>query len=142
MIKVSPKFVPEIDPAFVPAVLWNKEYRKLAAATADAAPLALGLERPDGTASVFRTVCLPCTPEFAPLNKTYVERIVKFMLWARGGTKIYVCGKYAPCIAKMLAEVYSPNGKRAFDYEFFKTNFEKGIAVSYTHLTLPTICSV
>ena len=27
MIKVSPKFVPEIDPAFVPAVLWNREYR-------------------------------------------------------------------------------------------------------------------
>lgn len=129
MIKVSPKFVPEIDPAFVPAVLWNREYRKLAEKTADAAPLAVGLERPDGTASVFRTVCLPCTPEFAALNKTYVERIVKFMLWARGGTKIYLSGKYAPCMAKVLAEVYAPNGERAFDYDFFKKTFEQGIEI-------------
>lgn len=112
MIKVSPKFVPEIDPAFVPAVLWNREYRKLAAATADSAPLAIGLERPDGTASVFRTVCLPCTPDFAPLNKIYVERLVKFLLWARGGTKVYVSGKYAPCIAEMLKKCYCKGGER------------------------------
>ena len=129
MSKVSPKFVPEIDPAFVPAVLWNREYRKLAAATADSAPLAIGLERPDGTASVFRTVCLPCTPDFAPLNKIYVERLVKFLLWARGGTKVYVSGKYAPCIAEMLKKCYCKGGEREFDVGFVKQLFGEDLEI-------------
>ena len=129
MIKVSPKFVPEIDPAFVPAVLWNREYRKLAAATADSAPLAIGLERPDGTASVFRTVCLPCTPDFAPLNKIYVERLVKFLLWARGGTKVYVSGKYANCIAEMLKKCYCKGGEREFDVGFVKQLFGEDLEI-------------
>jgi len=44
--------------------------------------------RADGTASVFKTVCLPPTAAFASLNELYVERIVKFLLWARGGDKV------------------------------------------------------
>ena len=44
----------------------------------------------DGTASVFKTVCLPATDVFAALNEQYVERIVKFLLWARGGDKVYL----------------------------------------------------
>ena len=27
-IKIAPKFVSELDPGFVPSVLWNREYRK------------------------------------------------------------------------------------------------------------------
>ena len=36
----------------------------------------------DGTASVFKTVCLPATDVFAALNEQYVERIVKFLLFS------------------------------------------------------------
>ncbi len=129
MIKTSPKFVPEIDPAFVPAVLWNREYRKLAAATPDSAPLAIGLARPDGTASVFRTVCLPCTPEFSAENKTYVERLVKFLLWARGGTKVYLCGKYAEPLAAMLKKCYCKGGEREFDVGFVKQLFGEDLEI-------------
>jgi hypothetical protein len=45
-LEVSLKHVPECDPEFLPAVMWNRAYRKLAAETAGSAPLAIGLARP------------------------------------------------------------------------------------------------
>lgn len=129
MISVSPKFVPEIDPAFVPAVLWNREYRALAAKTSGAAPLAIGLARSDGTASVFRTVCLPHEGENVELNKIYVERLVKFLLWSRGGSKIYLAGKYAEPIATMLKGIYCKGGAREFDVNFVKQLFDEDLEI-------------
>lgn len=129
MISVSPKFVPEIDPAFVPAVLWNREYRALAAKTPGAAPLAVGLARSDGTASVFRTVCLPHEGENVELNKIYVERLVKFLLWSRGGSKIYLAGKYAEPIATMLKGIYCKGGAREFDVNFVKQLFDEDLEI-------------
>ena len=59
------KHVPECDPDFVPAVMWNRAYRKLAAETAGSAPLAIGLSRPGSHRA-------PCVPNWeaarAPAN--------------------------------------------------------------------------
>ncbi|MDR2862378.1 MAG: hypothetical protein LBV54_00665 [Puniceicoccales bacterium] len=128
-LRIAPKHIPEIDPAFVPAVLWNKAYRELAARTPGAAPLTLALARPDGTASSFRTVSLPHTAEFSALNKIYVERIVKFLLWARGGHKVFLHGSHAVPIAALLRDIYRPGGERAFDYDFVKKLFDTGIEI-------------
>jgi predicted NBD/HSP70 family sugar kinase len=126
-LHIAPKHVPEIDPGFVPAALWNNAYRELAAHTPGAAPLTLALARPDGTASRFRTVSLPHTADFAALNKTYIERIVKFLLWARGGNKVFLHGIHAAPIAALLRDIYRPGGERAFDYDFVKKLFDTGI---------------
>ncbi|MEN9361528.1 MAG: hypothetical protein RL095_3063 [Verrucomicrobiota bacterium] len=127
LLKIKAKFTPEIDPGFVPAPLWNKAYRELAASTPGAAPLAIGLSRPDGTASVFRTVSLPHHGEHAALNVTYVERIVKFLLWARGGNKVYLSGPNAEGIAAELRRIYSDKGERAFDVDFTRKLFQTEI---------------
>lgn len=126
-LAITPKHIPEIDPGFVPAVLWNKAYRELCAKTSGAAPLTLSLARPDNTASSFRTVCLPHQGEFTALNKIYVERIVKFLLWARGGNKVYLAGTHAESIAALLRDLYRPGGERAFDYDFVKKLFDTGV---------------
>ena len=52
-LDVSLKHVPEADPDFMPAVLWNRAYRKLAAETSGSAPLAIGLSRPGAPAPPF-----------------------------------------------------------------------------------------
>ncbi len=114
-IKVSCKILPELDPEFVPAALWNREFRRIAAEAADAIDAAITLERSNGAVSRFDTKLLADTPENLPLNFRYVERIVKFMLWAYGGRIVTVAG--APLVAAKLAEVYSENGERAFDYK-------------------------
>ena len=49
------KHRPPLDPGFVPAVVWNRNYAADVAKTAGSEPLAIALERGDGTVSVFRT---------------------------------------------------------------------------------------
>ena len=113
-IQITMKCVPELDPEFVPAALWNREYGKLAAADAGRRKLALCVERANGCVSRFDTVILADTPENRALNLRYVERIVKFLLWARGGWKLTVAG--APELVPELAKIYSAGGERKFDY--------------------------
>jgi len=104
--------IPELDPGFLPAALWNREYRKLAASH-PSHPLALTVERANGAVSRFDTVALEETDETADLNLRYIERLVKFMLWAYGGWRVTVAG--APRAAEALRKIYSPEGGRAFD---------------------------
>ena len=114
-IAVNSPIVPELDPGFIPAALWNREYRKLAAAASDAVKIAITCERSNGAVSRFDSLMLADTKENLELNLRYVERIVKFMLWAYGGCEVAVAG--APLVAAELAGIYSANGERAFDYE-------------------------
>jgi predicted NBD/HSP70 family sugar kinase len=54
--------------------------------------------------------------EAAAENYRYLERTVKFLLWARGGSKVFIAG--APALTKRLAASYAPGGDRSFDAEF------------------------
>ena len=110
------KHPPRLDPGFVPAVLWNRSYSAKAAKTTGSRPLAISLERGDSTVSVHRTKVLPQSVENDPLNIRYVERLLKFLLWQRGGFKVRIAG--APEIAARIRVIYSPDGERAFDHDF------------------------
>jgi predicted NBD/HSP70 family sugar kinase len=112
-IRVTPRFRPALDPEFVPAALWNGAFRALSGANR---PLAIALERGDGSVSVFRTTALPHEGAGARLNDRYVERLVKFLLWQKGGHRITIAGPDG--IGEAIRRAYSPGGERAFDYEF------------------------
>ena len=114
MILISPAFVPPLDPKWVPAVLWNRAFRRECAVASE--PLVLALERPDGTVSRYETRILPPTAAHAALNGVYVERLVKALLWSRGGYRLFVGGNDG--IAEMLRTTYSPTGARKFDWDF------------------------
>lgn len=113
---VAPRFVPPLDETFRPAVLANRLFRQRLAEAGGGVPLVLGLERSNGELSRFETRVLPEGHPQAETNLVYVERLVKFLLWARGGWRLYVGGPRA--IADFLARAYSPEGERAFDYHF------------------------
>ena len=49
-------------------------------------------------------------------NLEYVERLLKFLLWQRGGSKVYIGGPRL--IGEHIREVYASDGKRSFDYYF------------------------
>jgi predicted NBD/HSP70 family sugar kinase len=114
-ISVNPKYRPVLDPDFVPASLWNRAFRGLVERSAGE-PLALALERSDGSVSVYRTAVLPDHARYAGINQRYVERLLKFLLWQKGGWRITVAGPAS--LAACLRHVYAPGGARAFDYEF------------------------
>ena len=116
---LSPKFRPALDPGFVPASLWNQAYRDAVKAAGGRSNVALALERGDGGVSVFRTAILPHDPANVELNHRYIERLLKFLLWQKGGFRVTVGGEAR--LAAHLREVYAPGGARAFDYEFMGT---------------------
>jgi predicted NBD/HSP70 family sugar kinase len=59
---------------------------------------------------------LPQAADPAGLNLRYSERLLKFLLWQKGGYRVTVGG--SPEIAGHLRSVYAPAGARAFDHEF------------------------
>jgi predicted NBD/HSP70 family sugar kinase len=114
-IRIDAKFRPVLDPDFIPASLWNRAY-SAAVARAGGEPLALALERSNGSVSVFRTTILSHQGPNVAINQRYTERLLKFLLWQKGGWRVTVAGN--PALAGYLGSVYGPGGARAFDYEF------------------------
>src|ERR1039458_2256886 len=104
---------PPLDPEFVPASLWNRDFQAAVRASGNARKLAIALERQDGSRSVFHTGIFAGA---RPANEFYVERLVKFLLWQRGGWKVTIAGD--PGVAAHIQRVYSATGARAFDFDF------------------------
>jgi predicted NBD/HSP70 family sugar kinase len=113
---IRPRFVPPLEPEFRPAVLANLAFRQEVAASGQGVPLVIGLERSGRAVSRFESVAFPDTHPRADANLAYAERLVKFLLWARGGWKVTVGGPRS--IGEHIARTYAPDGPRAFDYHF------------------------
>ena len=120
---------PVLDPGFVPAVAWNRLYRQVVAETEGARQVEMALVRPDGTAFRWASAMLPDHPEFADLNLRFLERTLKFLLWQKGGSRVWIAG--APELAAKLSGIYSAKGARAFDWDFIgRKIFGEGITVT------------
>lgn len=108
--------IPVLDAGFLPAVLWNKAYRAFAGDIAGSRSLELALVRQDGTAFRWSSPLLPDDAAHAPVTLRYVERVLKFLLWQKGGSRVLIAG--APELVPALAAIYAPGGSRAFDSDF------------------------
>ncbi len=120
-IELKPRWVPELDPEFQPIVLWNRAYR---AGVGVGVPLWLALEGESGRVSRWETAV---RPGLEPETWRYVERLVKFLLWARGGWRLVVGGSSE--LAAALAETYGPGGARAFDAEMMEKAYGRPFQV-------------
>ena len=115
------QYVPALDPEFIPFGLWADAYRKGAKK-----PIAIAIERNEGYTSVWNTF-IHGTEEMFDADYRYVERYVKFLLWAIGGFRISVCG--CTEIAARLQNAYSEEGTRAFDCDFFEKVYERKLEI-------------
>ncbi len=116
MLLAPLRFRPPLEPDFLPAALWNRAFDALVAQDASARPFALALIRADGSSSRFRSRLLGPDHPAAALNLRYAERMLKFLLWQKGGYRVLVAG--ADEVADYLGRVYSGTGERAFDHGF------------------------
>ena len=108
---VAPRVTPTLDPAFRPAVLTNRAFRRQVGALPNPVPVRLALEQATGIVSQVATQVFPETHPLAAGNFSYLERIAKLMLWSRGGYRFYLDGP--PALAAQLAAHYreTPTGK-------------------------------
>jgi predicted NBD/HSP70 family sugar kinase len=135
-LEVRIRHPPALDPGFLPAVLWNRAYQARVRATGGAVELGLAVVRQDGTTFTHKTRILPPTAAHAELNRKYVERLVKLLLWQKGGCTILVKGPDA--VVRMLAAAYAEKGLRAFDRDLVgRRMFGRFIEVQAVHGKLP-----
>ncbi len=115
MSALTLRFPAPLDPGFLPCALWNRTVTATARATGKAVPLVFGLEGEDGRFSRYETVI---AAEPGPVELHYAERILKTLLWARGGWRVVIGGPAT--IAERLRPLYAPGGARAFDAEMME----------------------
>ena len=116
LLRVIPKIRPRLDPDFRPAALGNRNFVQAAHASGRAAPLLLALEHA-GVVTRYDTACFPAGHANEGQNFDYAERILKFLLWQRGGSRLRLCGP--PGLAKSIRQCYAPGASRSFDAGFF-----------------------
>ncbi|MBA7598331.1 hypothetical protein ES703_05345 [subsurface metagenome] len=135
---IKPLVVPSLDDGFRPAVLWNHVFLDAVRSSGEGLPLAVGLERNDGGVSIFRTHIFPPEHKLALTNLLYIERLVKTLLWLRGGHKLTITGPDK--IREFVKEVYSSKGERTFDVNFMSNIYEKPftVEISNTKKIYPT----
>ncbi|MFA7206424.1 MAG: ROK family protein [Saccharofermentanales bacterium] len=112
-----------LDKDFMPLALFNKAFLKSASK-----PFAIAVERNGGLISVYDTR-IHGTFEMAEADKYYAERLVKFLLWARGGFRVFVCGDEN--VAAFIRDCYSVGGAREFDRISMERVYESRFEVVY-----------
>ena len=123
---VPPLVQPPLDENFRPAILANQNFQRQVESIGTR--LVLGLERSGSEVSRFETRVYPESHPNFEANYQYIERIVKFLLWQRGGHTLYVGGSGR--IAEYLRKNYSPDGAKSFDYKFMGEQvYEKDFSV-------------
>ncbi|MEY8403510.1 ROK family protein [Oscillospiraceae bacterium 44-34] len=115
-VNVELKHIPVLDPEFMPLMRFNHAF------LADAKkPVGIAVERADGQMAACHTF-IHGTPEMAEADHYYIERIVKTILWMKGGFKVYVSGDEGTC--EYLRSVYCAGGQQEFDWDYMANVFE------------------
>ncbi len=128
---VKPAIVPPLDEDFRPASLANRAFLEEVRASGRGVPLVIGVERGEGLTSVFETEVFEDGAEGAEANLQYVERLVKFLLWQRGGWKVTIAGPES--VGEYIKQVYSLQGAQEFDFKFMGRDvYERTFTVEVT----------
>ncbi|NBI09968.1 ROK family protein [Colidextribacter sp. OB.20] len=115
-INVALKNIPELDPDFIPLMRFNRTFLEGAKK-----PVGIAVERADGQMASCHTF-IHGTPEMKEADCYYIERLVKTILWMKGGFKVYVSGDEGIC--EYLRSVYCAGGQQEFDWDYMASVFE------------------
>ena len=115
-ISVDIKNIPVLDPEFTPILRFNQAFLATAAK-----PVSIAVERADGQMSTHHTF-IHGTEEMKAADCYYIERLVKTILWWKGGYKVYVAGDKT--VYDYLCQVYNAGGRQEFDWDYMSSVFE------------------
>ena len=123
-INIDIKNSPKLDPGFIPIHLFNEAFLKDAAK-----PVGVAVERADGQMASVKTF-IHGTAEMKDADNYYINRIVKTILWMKGGFRIFVSGDKN--IYEYLKAAYSEGGIQEFDRGFMTNVYEHPVEVVWT----------
>ena len=110
-----------LDPGYMPMAVVYRDFQN-AVKAAGGEKLTIGLERNNGLTSVFTIDVYKDGTGHDEENHEFVERLVKTLLWARGGYKVIIAG--SKLIADKIKADYSKGGAREFDCDEMSLIYE------------------
>lgn len=122
-IEMDIRNVPELDKGFVPLHKFNECFLKTARK-----PVGIALERELGLMASYHTF-IHGTPEMREADLFYIDRFVKFILWMKGGFRLYVSGDRD--VYGYLKKIYSVGDKQEFDRDFLAGVYEHPFEVVF-----------
>ena len=122
-VNLDIKNLPELDPEFIPLHKFNEAFLRGAEK-----PVGIALERAGGEMAAVETR-IHGTPEMYAADCYYIDRLVKTMLWMKGGWRVYISGDREMC--EYIRECFSADGCQAFDWDYFSHIYERPFEVVY-----------
>lgn len=120
-IEFSVKNIPELDHGFMPLLSFMRAYRAGAHK-----PVGIAVERSGGQIASVNTF-IRGTESSAAADCYYIDRLVKFLLWMKGGFRIWVSGDEG--IYRYLRDTYAQGGARDFDRGLMSDVYEHAFEV-------------
>lgn len=126
-----PKVAPALDASFRPAILVNQAFKAAALASGRPRPVRFALEQADGSVYHFATQILPAQHPQEAACFPYLERLLKFLLWSRGGYRIYFNGPAE--LGRQLQQHFLTSATGQFDADLMgRRVYEKPFEVVLT----------
>ncbi len=121
-----------LDTSFYPMSLVCREFQSATASEKEGQDIVIGVERSGGHVSAYKTRIYKDGIGKDEVNFRFVERIVKSLLWVRGGFRVIIASSSS--VGEKIKSAYSPGGLRDFDYGFMSRVYERQFEVVLTDL--------
>ena len=115
--------LPVLDAGFLPLVKFNNAFLERAEE-----PFAIAIERPHDQISVYDAF-LRGSPEMQKADLFFADRLVKTLLWMKGGYRITLYGDARVYLD--LKHAYARRGRRSFDRHFMESVYEQSFEVCH-----------
>ena len=120
--------IAKLEPEFMPMIKVINDFKENVAKT-ESNKIVISVERNSHLISVYKMDVFKDNTGHDDENYEIVERIIKTLLWAYGGYKVYIAG--SKNIYERIADDYKTGGKREFDYNFMSRVYESNFEVIY-----------
>ena len=127
LLEGHPPIQAPLDPGYIPAILANRRYRAAVVKSENTTTLEVALERENGLISRGDLKILAPGSEYDADTLRIIDRHIKFLLWARGGWKLYLNGPEDFCEA--IKQAYLPGGSREFDATIMSKIYDQPFTV-------------
>lgn len=117
----------DLDLEFRPIILNNLKFEEAVKNSENPVKIKIALERPNNQISTYNCYIFNYKLSQDEANFIYVERLIKTLLWLKGGYKIYVGGDQS--LGERIKKAYSVGGLRNFDQDFMSKVYERPFEV-------------
>lgn len=117
----------KLDTDYVPMILGNRAFETAVLNSKNPVQVKIAIQRGNKQISTKTTYIFNEKYDQFEANFLYIERLIKTLLWLKGGWKIIIGG--STTIGEAIKFAYSNKGKRSFDKRFMANVYEKEFTV-------------